>query len=74
MSPELGSKLGRIMSSTIQVSQLAAESLARWRALSAEQKRDARLAVVVDRVAASMAMENEPVSDAWILRAKKTGV
>ncbi|UUT35139.1 hypothetical protein [Microbacterium elymi] len=62
------------MSTTIQISQPAAESLARWRALSDEQKRAARLAVVVDRVAASMAMENEPVSDAGIQQAKQAGV
>ncbi|WP_226532820.1 hypothetical protein [Microbacterium paraoxydans] len=62
------------MSTMIQISQPAAESLARWRALSDEQKREARFAVVVDRVAASMAMENEPVSDAWIQQAKQTGV
>lgn len=61
------------MSTTAQISQPAAESLARWRALSDEQKREARLAVVIDRVVASMAMENEPVSEPWIQQAKKTG-
>ena len=62
------------MSTMIQISQPAAESLASWRALSDEQKRAARLAVVVDRVAAIMAMENEQVSDAWIQQAKQTEV
>jgi len=62
------------MSTTVQLSQPAAESLTRWRVLSDEQKREARLVVVVDRVAASMVMENEPVLDAWIQRAKQTGV
>lgn len=62
------------MSTTIQVSTPAAQSLARWRALTEDQKREARLAVVIDRVASSMAMENEQVSDAWIQQAKQTGV
>ncbi|USQ78692.1 hypothetical protein NF556_13780 [Ornithinimicrobium faecis] len=62
------------MSTTVQITQPAAESLARWRALSDKQKREARLAVVIDRVAASMAMENEPVSEAWIQQAKQTRV
>ncbi|GAB3609450.1 hypothetical protein GCM10027414_15750 [Humibacter ginsengiterrae] len=62
------------MSPTVSISQSAAESLSRWRALTEDEKRVARLSVVVDRVAASMAMENEPVSDAWIQQAKKTEV
>lgn len=62
------------MSTTIRISASAVRSLARWRALTEEQKRDARLAVVVDRVASSMAMENEQVSDSWIQQAKQTGV
>ncbi|QIM17147.1 hypothetical protein G7067_13195 [Leucobacter insecticola] len=62
------------MSTTVQISASAAQSLSRWRAQTEEQKREARLAVVVDRVASSMAMENEQVSDAWIQQAKQTGV
>ena len=41
-----------------------------WRAQPAEAKRAARRIVVVDRVIASMAMENEPVSALWIHQAK----
>jgi hypothetical protein len=41
-----------------------------WRAQSVEAKQAARQSVVVDRVVASMAMENEPVSELWIHQAK----
>ncbi len=54
----------------MRISQAATESLSRSRALSAEQKRIERHAVVIDRVVASMAMENEPVSESWIQQAK----
>ncbi|WP_152691117.1 hypothetical protein [Jiangella alkaliphila] len=49
--------------------QAAQESLSRWRAQTAAQKRTARHAVVVDRVVSSMAMEKEPVSAKWTLKA-----
>lgn len=52
--------------------QAASESLSRWRARSAEDKRVVRRSVVVDRVVSSMAMENEPVSRAWVQQAKQT--
>jgi hypothetical protein len=50
--------------------QAAQESLSRWRAQTAAQKRSARHSVVLDRVISSMAMEKEPVSARWILKAK----
>lgn len=43
-----------------------------WRAQSVEAKRAARQSVVIDRVVASMAMENEPVSALWIRQTKTT--
>jgi len=52
--------------------QAVNESLSRWRARSAEDKRVVRRSVVVDRVVSSMAMENEPVSRAWVQQAKQT--
>ncbi len=52
--------------------QAVSESLSRWRARSAEDKRVARRSVVIDRVVSSMAMENEPVSPAWVQQAKQT--
>ncbi len=41
-----------------------------WRAQSTEAKQAARQSVLIDRVAASMAMENEPVSELWIHQTK----
>jgi hypothetical protein len=40
--------------------------LAEWRALPEADRRTAWQAVLVERVANSMAMEGEPVSDQWI--------
>jgi hypothetical protein len=44
--------------------------LAKWRALPEDQRRGAWRSVLVERVANSMAMEGEPVSEAWIKQAK----
>lgn len=52
--------------------QVTSESLSRWRARSAEEKRVVRRSVVIDRVVSSMAMENEPVSPAWVQQVKQT--
>jgi len=54
--------------------QTVNESLSRWRARSAEDKRVVRRSVVIDRVVSSMAMENEPVSRTWVQQAKRTRV
>lgn len=62
------------MSTTVKISMSATQTLARWRAQTEEQKREDRLTVVVDRVASSMAMENERVSDEWIEQTKQIGV
>jgi hypothetical protein len=40
--------------------------LAKWRALPEDQRRAAWRSVLVERVVSSMAMEGEPVSEAWI--------
>lgn len=45
--------------------------IAAWRSLSDAEKTRRRRALVVDQVVASMAMEGEPVSAAWIDSAKK---
>lgn len=52
--------------------QAVSESLSRWRARSAEDKRLVRRNVVIARVVSSMAVENEPVSRAWVQQAKQT--
>jgi predicted flap endonuclease-1-like 5' DNA nuclease len=44
--------------------------LAKWRSLPQAERLAAWRSVLVDRVANSMAMEGEPVSDQWIKQAK----
>uniref|UniRef100_A0AAU8GMA6 VbhA-like antitoxin n=1 Tax=Mycobacterium phage LilBib TaxID=3136622 RepID=A0AAU8GMA6_9VIRU len=45
--------------------------IAAWRSLSDAEKTRRRRALVVDQVIASMAMEGEPVSPAWIESARR---
>jgi len=51
-------------------SRVAQEALQRWRSRQPSEKRSTRHVVVVERVVNSMAMENEPVSGAWVQQAK----
>jgi hypothetical protein len=44
----------------------AIDTIAAWRALDPSEKLRIRQSVVIDRVVASMAMEEEPVSQEWI--------
>jgi hypothetical protein len=61
-----------VMSISVEPGTRALRVLDVWRAKTVEEKRAARQSVVIDRVVASMAMENEPVSALWIHQAKNT--